>query len=30
LYWKKGFEFAIISHFSTDIVLHVIVSSLFA
>jgi membrane protease YdiL (CAAX protease family) len=29
LYWKKGFEFAIISHFSTDVVLHIIVSSLF-
>lgn len=24
LYWKKGLEFAIISHFSADIVLHVI------
>ncbi|MHB9295513.1 hypothetical protein PilKf_01259 [Pillotina sp. SPG140] len=30
LYWKKGFEFAIISHFSADVVLHIIVSSLFA
>jgi membrane protease YdiL (CAAX protease family) len=33
LYWKKGLESAIIAHFSTDIVLHVItpaVTSLFA
>jgi hypothetical protein len=28
LYWKKGLEAAIISHFSTDIVLHVILPSL--
>jgi len=25
LYWKKGLEFAIISHFSADIVLQIIV-----
>ena len=33
LYWKKGLEAAILSHFSTDIVLHVItpfIASLFA
>ena len=29
LYWKKGLESAIISHFSTDIVLHVILPSLY-
>jgi len=29
LYWKKGLEAAIISHFSTDIVLHVILPSLY-
>ena len=29
LYWKKGLEAAIISHFSTDIILHVILPSLY-
>jgi membrane protease YdiL (CAAX protease family) len=29
LYWKKGLEAAIISHFSADIVLHVILPSLY-
>jgi membrane protease YdiL (CAAX protease family) len=28
LYWKKGLEFAMISHFVTDIVLHVIFISI--
>jgi len=29
LYWKKGLESAIISHFSSDIILHVILPSLY-
>ena len=30
LYWKKGLESAIVSHFSTDIIIHVVLSSLAA
>jgi hypothetical protein len=28
LYWKKGLEYAIVAHFTTDIVLHVILTAL--